>query len=95
MSHTSPTRLRAELLEDRLAPAQAGNLDPSFGSGGVATLPAALASNTFTAVDMAAGPDGSSRTLNGVYVPAMIKKMLAWSIRFSTAWVRSLHVPRW
>ena len=37
----------------------------------------------------------SSTTVSGVYVPAMIKKMLAWSKRLSRSLVRGDQLPRW
>jgi uncharacterized delta-60 repeat protein len=57
MSRTHPA-LRAEALEDRLAPASAGTIDPTFGTNGAATLPD-LGPTIFTTAAVATGSDGS------------------------------------
>jgi uncharacterized delta-60 repeat protein len=50
-----PPAFRAEPLEDRLAPA--GDLDPTFGNGGVSALPPELSEVLFTATAVATAPD--------------------------------------
>src|SRR6516162_8162953 len=58
MSRARPA-LRVEPLEDRLAPALAGTLNPAFGTGGVALLPPDLSPSAFPYAVVAPGPDGS------------------------------------
>src|SRR5262249_52348001 len=58
MSRTRPA-LRIEALEDRLAPA-AGDLDPTFGSGGVVAFPAGQFLGPFAPL-----PDGGVVVANG------------------------------
>jgi hypothetical protein len=54
-----PSRLlRCEPLEDRLTPAAAGDLDPTFGEWGRAALPPQLDDQSFGLAAVAVQPDG-------------------------------------
>jgi uncharacterized delta-60 repeat protein len=58
MSTRRPRPLRFESLEDRLAPAAAGDLDPTFGAWGRAALPPELAAWQFRPAAVAVQSDG-------------------------------------
>ncbi len=56
--------------------------------------PSSAPVQTIASISVARASDSSSRA-NGVYDPAMIRKMFAWSMRFSTSVVRGPQFPRW
>src|SRR5919112_5409820 len=58
------------------------------------STPASAPSQTISS-SVRALPGSSSSAANGVYEPAMIRKMFEWSRRFSTPWTRGDQVPRW